>query len=244
MEAPRKLALVTGANSGFGYEATSQLLARGTDVVMACRNEAAAQQAAAKLAARHAGTPTAGAPSVLQLDLADFKSVAAFAAAFEERFGGRKLALLVLNAGVMQFDRALTPQGFEATVGVNHLGHAALFNLLLPHLKRSGTRVVSVSSNLHKNGVVAPGAPFDAGTGMQAYNNSKLLNALWALEVQRRFAATGVTANALDPGVGLFTNLGPKAAWVTLLRATIIPLLAPFMWLAGLYQTRAGGGGE
>ena len=243
MATPRKLAVVTGSTSGFGLAAASQLLALGVDVVLACRNVATATEVAATLAARHKG-PGAGTPAVLALDLADLASVVEFATAFERLYGGRKVNFLLLNAGVMNFGgRAVTKQGYEATVGTNHLGHAALVNLLLPHLKRSATRVVSVASHLHKDGLVAVGTPLDAADGgMPAYANSKLQNVCWSAELQRRFGDTGITAVSLEPGVGLFTNLGPRALWVTVLRATLIPLLIPCLWPSGLYQTKAGGG--
>lgn len=93
--AAHKLAIVTGANSGYGYHATRLLLARGVDVVMACRSAALAESAVKQLQA--AQDKNAGIATVMALDLADLASVAAFAAAFEERFGTRKLDYLLLT---------------------------------------------------------------------------------------------------------------------------------------------------
>jgi NAD(P)-dependent dehydrogenase (short-subunit alcohol dehydrogenase family) len=237
---PRPLAIVTGANNGFGYSAAELLLQRGTDVILACRSEARGAAAAAALAKAHAGS-ACGTPTFMAIDLGDLASVASFAAAFLAL--NRPLALLIANAGIACLGaRELTAQGFESTVGTNHLGHAALFNLLLPHLKASRTRVVAVGSMIHKNGAAPAGTPMDAASGWAAYANSKLLNSVWALEVQRRFAAEGVSANSVHPGAGLYTGLGPKGWGAWLLRATIVPLLTPLMWAVGFSQTWREGG--
>jgi NAD(P)-dependent dehydrogenase (short-subunit alcohol dehydrogenase family) len=223
------LAIVTGATSGFGLAACEQLLARGVDVILAVRSASSGAAVAAGMAARaRAG---AGAARVMALDLSDLASVASFAAAVAAL--DRPLAFLILNAGMVSLGgaRALTAQGFEATVGVNHLGHAALFNLLLPRLKASRTRVVAVGSTAHASGKLAAGAPLDAAAGLQAYANSKLLNTVWGFEVQRRFAADGVTCNSVHPGSGLSTGLGLGAGstLAAALRYTLIPLATPLM---------------
>ena len=235
------LAIVTGATSGFGYAACELLLARGVDVILACRSPSSAAAAAAEMAARaHAG---AGSARVMSLDLSDLASVATFAAAVDAL--GRPLALLILNAGMVSLGgaRTLTAQGFEAVVGVNHLGHAALFNALLPRLKASRTRVVAVGSAAHASGKLAVGAPLDAASGLQAYANSKLLNSVWGFEVQRRFAAEGVTCNSVHPGSGLYTGLGlgGGSTLAAALRYTLMPLITPLMWILGKSQTWAEG---
>ena len=235
------LAIVTGATSGFGLAACEQLLARGVDVILAVRSASSGAAAAAGMAARaRAG---AGAARVMALDLSDLASVASFAAAVAAL--DRPLAFLILNAGMVSLGgaRALMAQGFEATVGVNHLGHAALFNLLLPRLKASRTRVVAVGSTAHASGKLAAGAPLDAAVGLQAYANSKLLNTVWGFEVQRRFAADGVTCNSVHPGSGLSTGLGLGAGstLAAALRYTLIPLATPLMWLLGHSQSNAEG---
>ena len=172
----------------------------------------------------------------------------------------------------MLFSSDVSAQGVELTTAVNHVGHAAVFNLLLPLLKRSGARVVSVGSNLHKDGKAGPGIAFGAraphllsgaspparsarlhahfslpaaaGSGNAAYGDSKLLTVAWAFEVQRRYGADGVSCASVDPGVAPFTGLGPKAAWVTALRWTLVPfVLMPLLFLVGLGQTPSGGGG-
>ena len=234
------LAIVTGATSGFGHAACEQLLARGVDVILACRSPSSAAAAAAEMAAR--APAGAGSARAMSLDLSDLASVAAFAAAVDAL--GRPLALLILNAGTVSLGaRTFTAQGYEATVGVNHLGHAALFNALLPRLKASRTRVVAVGSAAHASGKLAAGAPLDAASGLQAYANSKLLNTVWGFEVQRRFAAEGVTCNSVHPGSGLYTGLGlgGGSTLAAALRYTLMPLITPLMWVLGHSQTWAEG---
>ena len=258
--AGRPLALVTGANNGFGYGVTVLLLSRGYDVILACRSaeRGAAAAAEASAAARAPGAAAAlpplpegaaplhvagpGAATAMVLDLADLRSVAAIAEAFARApAAAGRLAVLINNAGLAQLgERVLAPlTGVELTVATNHLGHAALFNLLLPRLRRDGTRVVAVSSIVHSSGVQAVGAPLDAAHGWAAYCNSKLLNSLWAREVQRRFSAQNVTCTHGHPGSGLFTTLGGKQV---ILRNTVMLILAPILWLCGMSQTWHEGG--
>ena len=136
-----KTAVVTGANSGLGYETALELARHGADVVLACRDERRGTDALERLRDE---TPQASLELAL-LDLADLASVRKFAEGYA---GERKqLDILVNNAGVMALaERRLTADGFEMQFGTNHLGHFALTGLLLPQLQaRSGSRVVSVT---------------------------------------------------------------------------------------------------
>lgn len=189
--------VVTGANSGIGYEAARAFAARGADVTLAVRSRERGAAAAARMR---------GAVRVEELDLASLASVRAFAASWS---GG--LDVLVNNAGVMAIPRRETADGFEMQFGTNHLGHFALTGLLLPALReRPGARVVTVSSNLHRRGTIA----FDDLMGERryrawgAYAQSKLANLLFTSELQRRLAAEAipVTAVAVHPGYAA-TNL-------------------------------------
>ncbi len=122
-----RVAVVTGANRGLGREVTRCLAGRGARVIMACRDEAAGEAAAAALRARH----PAASLEVRPLDLASLASVEKFAAGLA---GEPRLDLLGNNAGLMAVDRGLTADGFETHMGVNHLGHFALTARLLPLL--------------------------------------------------------------------------------------------------------------
>lgn len=185
-----KQVIVTGSNSGIGFEAARALAARGAAVVLACRSEAKAAQARARILAEHADAVV----SVMALDLADLDQVRSFAARMGERFD--HLDLLINNAGVMMPPASKTKQGFELQFGVNHLGHFALTGLLLEQLQaRAGARVVNVSSQAHRQGRMNfDDLDFEARgyDRMAAYGQSKLANLLFTFELQRRFAAAGV----------------------------------------------------
>ena len=205
-----RIALVTGANSGLGLETARALAARGATVLLACRSLAKAEQAREELLSAAAST---GALDLLPLDLADLASVTAAAGTVAERYG--RLDLLINNAGVMGLPRSLTRDGFERQFGINHLGHFALTQALLPLLRgQPDARVVTVTSGAQYFGRIG----FDDLQGerrydrWQAYGQSKLANVMFALELQQRLdaEAAGVTSLAAHPGVAR-TNLQPAS---------------------------------
>ncbi len=187
--------VVTGANSGLGLETARALVAAGGHVVLAVRDPARGEDAAAEVAG-------AGTTEVRELDLADLTSVRAFAAGWDA-----PVHALVNNAGIMMVPQGRTVDGFERQLGTNHLGHFALTNLLLPQVTG---RVVTVSSTLHRG----PQLDFDdldlehRYQPTRAYQQSKLANLLFTSELQRRLTAAGsaVTAIAAHPGYSA-TNL-------------------------------------
>lgn len=190
--------IVTGANSGIGYEAALALAAKGARVVLACRTESKAREALDGVKrARGDARAEFGA-----LDLASLKSVRAFAEAMLQRFP-EGVDGLVNNAGVMATPRLLTEDGFEMQLGTNHLGHFLLTELLLGALEKGApSRVVILSSCYHD---VAQGReghinfddlqferrPYD---GWAAYAQSKLANLLHAKSLAARVGAKGITA--------------------------------------------------
>ncbi len=183
-----RLALVTGATSGLGYETALELLRHGADVLVAARNPEKAAQAAETL------TQKAGrAPTVLELDLADLASVQRAAEEVVKSYD--RLDLLINNAGVMAPPYRQTLDGFELQLGTNHLGHFALTGRLLPLLLK-GSRVVTVSSFMHKTvrGISEDDLRRPAGSyrKWEAYGKSKLANLLFMLELDRRVRAAGV----------------------------------------------------
>ncbi|HEX8299737.1 MAG TPA: oxidoreductase [Rubricoccaceae bacterium] len=203
-----RIAIVTGANSGIGYETARGLMLRGAHVVLACRNE---ERGAEALGTLRRAAP-AGTADVRVLDLASLASVRAFAAAYDL---GR-LDVLVNNAGVMALPRRETADGFEMQFGTNVLGHYALTSLLLPHLLATPhSRTVWLSSLAHRFGRLA----FDDLQGEQtyspwgAYGQSKLADLMLALELDRRLhsARTDVISVAAHPGYTA-TNLQTAAA--------------------------------
>lgn len=198
-----RVAVVTGGNSGIGLEAARAFAAAGAHTVLACRNRAKADAAAAELP---------GSAEALELDLADLASVRAFAAAAASRFD--RVDLLINNAGIMAAPRRLTADGFELHFGVNHLGHFALTGLLWP-LLAPDARVVTVSSGGHRRNALAfDDLALDRGYNRwTAYGRSKLANLLFAYELDRRAKRAGldVVSVACHPGVARsnLTSTGP-----------------------------------
>jgi NAD(P)-dependent dehydrogenase (short-subunit alcohol dehydrogenase family) len=223
-----KLAIITGANSGIGFHSARYLSEAGCDVIMACRSVQKAEQARQQILAR---LPAARL-EVQQLDLADLDSVRTFAEGFVA--SGRPLDLLIDNAGVMALpQRTLTKQGFETQFGTNHLGHFALTGLLLPALlKQEGSRIVVVSSIAHKRGRIN----FNDLQAEQrydpraAYNQSKLANLMFGLELDRclRQAGAHTISIIVHPGVAT-TNIVSNGMGTTLqgrIANLVLPLIA------------------
>jgi len=205
-----RLAVVTGANSGLGPVTARELAHHGARVLLACRNRERGEAALREVTEAASGPD----PQLEDLDLADLSSVRSFAGRVVA--GGEGVDLLINNAGVMAPPRRRTADGFELQFGTNHLGHFALTNLLLPLMDgREDARVVTLSSNAHKLGRIA----FDNLNGERryfrwnAYNQSKLANLLFALELDRRLRAAGSTVKSLaaHPGYAA-TNLQSAAA--------------------------------
>jgi NAD(P)-dependent dehydrogenase (short-subunit alcohol dehydrogenase family) len=230
-----RTAIVTGANSGIGWETARALAAKGARVVLGCRNEDKGRDAEQRIRGRVPGADL----RFEALDLGSLASVQRFAekvAAEESR-----LDLLINNAGVMMTPAGKTTDGFETQLGTNHLGHFALTGRLLERLRHTaGARVVNVSSLVHFTGRI----DFDDLQAERSYNptrayaQSKLANLLFTRELARRFADAGVAAlsAAAHPGstrtelqrhsrlmaaaVQLVSQLPPQGALPSLYAAT------------------------
>ncbi|PSL42913.1 NAD(P)-dependent dehydrogenase (short-subunit alcohol dehydrogenase family) [Saccharothrix carnea] len=203
-----RLAVITGANTGLGFETARRLAERGAAVVLAVRDTEKGKLAAARI---H------GDVSVQELDLTSLESVRAAAA--DLRATHPRIDLLINNAGVMYTPKQTTRDGFEMQFGTNHLGHFALTGLLLDLLLPvPGSRVVTVSSTGHR---IRAAIHFDdlqwerTYSRAAAYGQSKLANLMFTYELQRRLAAHGTTtAVAAHPGVSnteLARNTPPVA---------------------------------
>jgi NAD(P)-dependent dehydrogenase (short-subunit alcohol dehydrogenase family) len=195
-----KTVVVTGGNSGIGFETAAALGAMGARVLITAR--AAARGEAARLAL--ADRLGAGATVELVLfDLGDLSSVRAGAAQILERCP--RLDVLINNAGLILTERTETVDGYEATLAINHLGPFLLTNLLVDRLKASApARIVNVASTAHNQ--ARHGMPFDDlqsvknYAAMRVYGESKLANILFTKELAQRLDPAAVTANALHPG--------------------------------------------
>jgi len=210
-----RLAVVTGANTGLGFETARVLAARGASVVLAVRDTEKGKLAAARIADTAPGANV----TVQPLDLTSLDSIRA--AAGELRAKHPRIDLLINNAGVMFPPKQTTDDGFELQLGTNHLGHFALTGLLLEQmLPVPGSRVVTVSSLAHR---IRARINFDDLHGersyrrVAAYSQSKLANLMFTYELQHRLSGAGTTiAVAAHPGLAgteLTRNSPPIAAF-------------------------------
>lgn len=200
-----RLAVVTGANIGLGFETAMALAAKNCDLVLACRNMEKAEAAKATI---HAKYPKAKV-TCMQLDLSSLKSVRAFATAFAEKYS--RLDLLINNAGIMMPPYSLSEDGFESQFAANYIGHFALTGQLLPLIvKTPGSRIVSLSSMAHRWGNIRFDDPnFKNGYNKrEAYGQSKIACLMFAYEMNRRLQKAGCStlSVAAHPGVA-YTNL-------------------------------------
>jgi NAD(P)-dependent dehydrogenase (short-subunit alcohol dehydrogenase family) len=194
-----RVALVTGANSGLGFQTARALAGKGATVMLACRDQRKGADALARITAEH----PAAAIELLELDLADLASVRK--AANDALARHPRLDLLINNAGVMAIPHRTTADGFEMQFGTNHLGHFALTGALIDRvLETPGSRVVSVSSTAHRSGRMHWDDLQWTGRYRKwlAYGQSKLSNLLFIRELQRRLTAKGAStiAVAAHPG--------------------------------------------
>jgi protochlorophyllide reductase len=194
-----KTVLVTGANSGIGFEAAKLLAAKGATVVLGCRDPRRGEAAVARIVQ---SVPSARV-ELLLIDLARLASIREAAARFCDDHPC--LDVLCNNAGVMAIPRTLTEDGFETQLAVNHLGPFALTGLLLPRLLSApAARVVAVSSLVHRAARLRLDDLEASGRYQkwEAYSQSKLANLLFAYELQRRFKRSGTAtiSVACHPG--------------------------------------------
>ncbi|GAA4581256.1 SDR family NAD(P)-dependent oxidoreductase [Planotetraspora phitsanulokensis] len=238
-----RVAVITGGNTGIGFETAKVLAARGASVVLAVRDMDKGKRAAAEI--------TAAAPdadvTVQHLDLASLASVRA--AADELRFTRDRIDLLINNAGLMYAPQATTVDGLELQFGTNHLGHFALTGLLLDRMLHvPGSRVVTVSSAGHRQG-----GPIDFDdlnwktrkySRVAAYGHSKLANLMFTYELQRRLAGkSGTIAVAAHPGGsdtgGSRTSVSLQPLYFRALFALVRPLLIQPAEMGALPPLRA-----
>lgn len=224
VRADGKIVIVTGANTGIGKETVMSLANRGAHVYMACRDMKKCEEAREEIVLETRN------PNVFcrECDLASLQSVRKFVTQFKTE--QNRLDILINNAGVMRCPRTLTSEGIELQLGVNHMGHFLLTNLLLDLLKLSApSRIVVVSSLAHTRGKINvqdlnSAQSYDKAA---AYEQSKLANVLFTKELAKRLEGTGVTVNALHPGVvdtDLMRHMGLFNSWFSSF------LIKPFVW--------------
>ncbi|XP_049298589.1 retinol dehydrogenase 14 isoform X1 [Anopheles funestus] len=220
-----KTFVITGANTGLGYETTKALVRRQATIVMACRNLTKANEAIGKIRTELGGTLPPGALIPMELDLASFRSIRSFAGELKRTVP--QLYCLVNNAGLAVRKREFTRENHEVHFGVNHLGQFLLVDLLREQLLEQRTRVVVVSSRMHE---IEAEIDFDHlgrwveyGSRLnRLYNNSKLMNFYYARELYKR----GFNVHVLCPGLchtDFFRHYEPK--WYHYL------VFSPIVWL-------------
>lgn len=229
-----KVILVTGGNSGLGYESVKAFSAKGAEVIMASRSIEKGEAARIEILKAY----PKGNIKVKQLDLGELDSVRKFALEFTDSY--KKLDVLLNNAGIMMTPYFTTKDGFEGQLGTNHLGHFALTGLLLDTLlKTPGSRIVNVASSAHRAGKMDfSNLQFENGKGykpMKAYGRSKISNLLFTYELQRKLntAKKDVLAVAAHPGFSN-TNLGRHVEGKLLFK-----ILIPF--IKNMSQDQAAG---
>jgi NAD(P)-dependent dehydrogenase (short-subunit alcohol dehydrogenase family) len=216
-----KVIIVTGANSGIGYEAAKEFARKGAQTILACRSLEKAQAAQDQILTE---IPNARVDR-MKLDLASLESVHKFADQFKIQY--ERLDVLLNNAGIMRVPYSKTVDGFESQLGTNHLGHFALTGHLLETLLNTpGARVVNISSIGHHSGEIDfDNLMYDGGGNYDeqaAYGRSKLANLLFTYELDRKFKAHGIDAIAVaaHPGISN-TDLGDHKPIVRVLRPLI-----------------------
>lgn len=220
-----KVIIVTGGNSGLGYESVKAFAKNGAEVILTSRSIENGETAKTRIGR------VKGNISVLQLDLMDFASIKSFAENFKKKYN--RIDVLLNNAGIMTTPYFLTKDGLEAQNGTNHFGHFALTGQLFELIKNTpSSRVVNVSSMAHKQGKMDfENLLFDGGkdySPIKSYGRSKLMNLLFTYELQRKLETTGINsiAVAAHPGVSN-TNLA-RFLEDKLIFKILKPLMSPF----------------
>jgi NAD(P)-dependent dehydrogenase (short-subunit alcohol dehydrogenase family) len=227
-----KIVIITGANSGLGYESSLALAENGAMVIMACRNLVRAQHS---LEAIQHAVPNAKL-DLMELDLASLKSIRAFAKLFKSKYD--RLDVLINNGGPIIAVRGMTEDGFESHLGINHLGHFMLTGLLLDVLLNTpSSRIVTVGSRMHVDGKMEwddlmSERSYDR---TRAYKQSKLANMLFAFELNRRLEAKGSSTKSVAAHPGL-----AKTSWADNNLNGFMKLLGKIMSLTS-YQSASMG---
>ncbi len=223
MDMNNKLCVITGANSGIGFETAKELAKQGAFIVMVCRNEDKAEVAKQEILK---GT-TGGGADIVICDFSSQKEIRSAADEIKSKY--KKIDVLINNHGFIAGDYNETVEGLEETFGVNHIGYFLFTNLLLDHVKAAGkARIINVASEAHRSAT-----KFDPDnlqlknnfSTWKAYGNSKLYNILFTVELADRLKDSGVTANSLHPGV-IASNFGSSS---TMLVKVFWKLAGPFM---------------
>ncbi|MBQ7570790.1 MAG: SDR family NAD(P)-dependent oxidoreductase [Bacteroidaceae bacterium] len=194
-----KVAIITGADGGMGYEEAKAVVQQGYHTIMACYCPKLAKKRMEQLMAETGSKDI----ELMALNLADLAAVRRFADEVKSRFD--HVDLLMNNAGTMETGRHITVDGLERTVSVNYVGPYLLTRLLLP-LMKEGSRIVNMASLVYRFGHLDFPEFFEKGRKgsfwrIPVYNNTKLAITLFTIDLSRRIKDRGITVNAVDPGI-------------------------------------------
>ena len=236
-----KTIVVTGGNSGLGYESVKAFAEKGANLIMACRSIEKGEIAKKQILRLRKSAII----QVMELDLADLKSIRNFVEDFKQN--NAHLDVLLNNAGVMVAPYSLTKDGFESQMGTNLLGHFALTGLLLDLLKKTPkSRVVNITSLSHKQGIMDfDNLLFENGkdfTSMKAYGRSKLSILLFTYELKRFFESKGIDciSVAAHPGIANTYNSGRvESSWSMKLFKSLFSNIIQSANMGALPQIRA-----
>lgn len=220
-----KVALITGANTGIGFETARSLALHGCDVIFACRNESATKEAIAKITEEKEAAGRRC--KFVKVDLASLRSVKECAQKVKTEC--RHLNFLILNAGVFALPYSTTEDGYETTFQVSHLSHFYMTDLLADLLDHT-SRVVVVSSESHRFSMLPSdlsesdlSPPANKYWSMVAYNNAKLFNVLFACELAKRWKSRGISVFSLHPGNMVSSQIARNWWFYRLLFAIVRP---------------------
>ena len=219
-----KVVLITGANSGIGKVTARELAKMGAHIVMACRNREKGEIAQAEIISESGNKNV----DLFIVDMSSFASIRELAASFIEKYD--RLHVLINNAGGLVNPYRVTANGVEASFAVNYLGPFLLTHLLLDRLKESApARIINLGSGLHAKGRIDFDNLMmkDHYGFIQAYANAKLAILMFTYDIAHRLKDTGVTANAVHPGV-VRTNFGRKSGFPWYVMPLLI-FVKPFM---------------
>lgn len=216
-----KNVIVTGANAGIGYETALDLAGRGANIILACRNQAKAQEACDKIIEKTKNNNV----EIEIIDLGDLKSIKEFSERIKAKWS--RLDILINNAGLFHNDYSKTIDGFEKHFGTNYLGPYYLTRLLLDLIKNSEpSRIINVSSMAYKgNRMIWDDLQLEKKyKSFTAYGQSKLGNVLFTTELAKKLHGTNVTAVSLHPGfvdTEIFRSRDDQSLWTSLLQLTM-----------------------
>lgn len=243
MTMKNKVCLITGANAGLGKETALALAKQGAHIVMLCRNVQKAEAARQEIIQQSANN----AVDVVICNLSDLNNVKRAANDIKQKYA--QIHVLVNNAGFMTLEQKTSANGFEITFAVNYLAHVLLTEILLDTLKHSApARIIHISSSVHKRAkldlddLLFKNKPYK---GFVAYGNSKLANILYTYHLAGRLQGSGVTSNALDPGM-VDTEFGDKVGippWMRIFTSMLRPWVKqpPEGALTGIHLASAPG---